>query len=83
MAGNFAKLYSSTRLQIIMAILADGQWHTTLNLAEMSAARGWRNQAVSATVKEIRDNGIAIACRRVKDADQPTWEYRLGNDDQR
>ncbi len=83
MAGNFAKLYSSTRLQIIMAILSDGQWHTTWDLAEKSAARGWRNQAVSATVKEIRDNGIAIACRRVKDADQPTWEYRLGNDDQR
>ena len=77
MAGNYAKLHNSKRLQIIMAILADGQWHTTWEIAEESAKRGWRNQAVASAISELRDNGIDISCQRVPGADTPTWEYQL------
>lgn len=78
MAGHCARIHNSKRLQIILAILSDCRWHTTLEISEESARRGWRNMAVSAAIKEVRDNDIPVACRRVGGAKVPTWEYRLG-----
>lgn len=67
---NHASLQYSARLQRVVAYLADGKEHSTLEIAQ-----GARVCAVSAAVSELRENGIAVTCRREKGV----YFYKLGN----
>lgn len=62
-----ANLATSPRLQRVAAFLADGQWHTTLEIV-----MGASVCAVNSCVAELRANGIPVTCRREGDV----WLYR-------
>lgn len=64
-----ARLEKSERLQRVAALLADGQWHSTLDIVIGAGVC-----AVNSCVAELRANGYAIACRRVG---KERYEYRL------
>jgi hypothetical protein len=64
---NYAPL-SSPRLQRVLRLLADGEWHSTMTIIQEANVC-----AVSAVVSELRANGVAIECaQRGK-----VWVYRL------
>lgn len=67
---NHASLQHSERLKRVLAYLSDCKEHSTLEIAQ-----GARVCAVSAAVSELRENGIAVACRREKGV----YFYKLGN----
>ena len=66
---NHASLAQSPRLQRVLAYLSDCKEHSTLEIAQ-----GARVCAVSAAISELRENGIAVACRRQKGV----YFYNLG-----
>lgn len=63
-----ARLATSPRLQRVLALLQDGQRHTTRDIVRRA-----RVCAVNSCVAELRDNGFRIACHREKN----TWRYWL------
>lgn len=67
---NHAILQHSDRLKRVLAYLSDCKEHSTLEIAQ-----GARVCAVSAAVSELRENGIAVTCRR----DKGVYFYKLGN----
>ncbi|MEW6427302.1 MAG: hypothetical protein AB1568_04625 [Thermodesulfobacteriota bacterium] len=66
---NAASISNSERLQRVAQVLADGREHSTMDIV-----RGANVCAVNSIVAELRDNGIAVACRR----QGGVWLYRLG-----
>lgn len=64
-----AQLANSPRLQRVLKVLADGGWHSTLDLVIGAGVC-----AVNSCISELRANGIGIACRRVG---RERFEYRL------
>ena len=63
----YAKLETSPRLQRVAALLAGGQWHTTMGIVH-----GAQVMAVNSAIAELRANGLAIECKREGDI----WSYR-------
>lgn len=66
---HYARLKHSPRQQRVLAVLADGQEHSTMALIERAHVC-----AVNSIVAELRANGIPVRCRRAKNV----WHYRLG-----
>lgn len=64
-----AKLEKSERLQLVLSLLEDGRWHSTLDIVIGAGVC-----AVNSCVAELRANGLRIACRRVG---RDRFEYRL------
>ena len=65
---HFADISSSTRLQRILKVLQKGGKFTTRDLIRKSG-----QCAINSIVSEIRANGIAVECERVKNR----WYYWL------
>lgn len=65
---NYAKLDNSPRLQRVAALLADGQWRTTMEIIV-----GANVCAVNSAIAELRANGLAVESKRAGDV----WSYRL------
>lgn len=55
---HYARVENSERLQRIVALLSDGEWHTTLDIIINAGVC-----AVSAAISEIRRNGYTVECR--------------------
>ena len=64
-----ARLDKSERLKRVLALLEDGRWHSTLDIVIGAGVC-----AVNSCIAELRENGFAIACRRVG---KDRFEYRL------
>ncbi len=64
-----ARIDQSARLQRVAAVLADGKWHSTLDILIGAGVC-----AVNSCVSELRANGLTIECRRVG---RERFEYRL------
>lgn len=64
-----AQIDRSARLQRVAAVLADGHWHSTLDILIGAGVF-----AVNSCVSELRANGLTIECRRVG---RERFEYRL------
>jgi biotin operon repressor len=64
-----AQIDRSARLQRVAAVLADGHWHSTLDILIGAGVC-----AVNSCVSELRANGLTIECRRVG---RERFEYRL------
>ena len=69
MPMHHARLKNSPRQQRVLAVLADGQEHSTMDLIRRADVC-----AVNSIVAELRANGIPVRCRRQKNI----WHYRLG-----
>ena len=69
-----AALATSPRLQRLLAVLADGRQHSSLELVLEA-----RVCAISAAVSELRMNGAVIDVERFErgGGDGPVWLYRL------
>lgn len=65
---HYARLDNSPRLQRVAALLANGQWHTTMEIIV-----GANVCAVNSAIAELRANGLAIESKRAGDV----WSYRL------
>lgn len=67
-----AKIESSERLQRVLDVLQDRQWHSTLEIMQRTFLC-----AVGSAVSELRANGISVECRCVG---QGRYEYRLNDE---
>jgi hypothetical protein len=69
-----ARLDSSPRLKKLLAVLSDGQWHSTADLSHRC-----HNYAVGTSISELRANGKRIESKMVRaDISKERWfEYRL------
>lgn len=65
-----ARFASSPRLQRVLAVLADGQEHSTREIMEQAQVC-----AVNSIIGELRDNGFPIPKARPQ---KRVWFYRLG-----
>lgn len=63
-----ARLETSPRLQRVARLLAGGREYTTAEIVRFANVC-----AVNSAIAELRENGLAIACRRQGDL----WFYRL------
>lgn len=63
-----ARLENSARLRRVADLLADGREYSTLDIIIGAGVC-----AVNSCIAELRDNGLAIACRR----EGNIWLYRL------
>ena len=68
MTMNAATLENSDRLRRVLAVLADGNERTTLDIIAYA-----RVCAVNSCIAELRANGLDISCRRQGDL----WYYQL------
>ena len=64
---HYATIENSDRLRRVLAVLADGQERSTLDIIAYA-----RVCAVNSCVAELRQNGFDIRCRR----EGGTWFYR-------
>ncbi len=64
-----ARIESSERLQKVLDVLFDRQWHSTLDIMQRTYLC-----AVGSAVSELRANGISVECRC---AGHGKYEYRL------
>jgi len=67
-----ARLDSSERLQRVLDVLLDRQWHSTLDIMQRTYLC-----AVGSAISELRANGLTIECRCVGHG---RYEYRLIDD---
>lgn len=75
MSIHAAKIENSPRLQRLLAVLNDGQWHSTKELTLKSD-----NYAVSTSIQELKApiNGLNIESNKIKTPNgEDYWEYRL------
>lgn len=56
-----ARLIASPRLQAVLAVLSDGEEHSTLEIIHEAGVC-----AVNSCIAELRTNGYHIACRQRK-----------------
>ncbi len=68
----FSNLETSERLQRVLGVLLDGEWHSTLEIMLKADA-----MAVNTCISELRFNGFDIECRQVG---HNRFEYRLNMD---
>lgn len=72
-----ARLEASIRLQRVLAVLEDGEEHSTLDIVREACVC-----AVNSCIAELRANGAAIDCRQARNADGGRiWLYRLKIDE--
>jgi hypothetical protein len=64
-----ARLDSSERLQRVLDVLLDRQWHSTLDIMQRTYLC-----AVGSAISELRANGVNVECRC---AGHGKYEYRL------
>ena len=64
-----ARIESSDRLQKVLDVLQDRQWHSSLDIMLKTSL-----VAVGSAISELRANGIEIECRCVG---KGRYEYRL------
>ncbi|MCP5136068.1 MAG: hypothetical protein H6981_04645 [Gammaproteobacteria bacterium] len=71
-----AQIMNSKRLQRTARALADGQWHTTWEIASTT-----RSVAVSTDISELRRNGLVVESRTAGTSEDGgrVYEYRLTN----
>ncbi|MCP5230696.1 MAG: hypothetical protein H6948_01145 [Zoogloeaceae bacterium] len=71
-----AQIMNSKRLQRTARALADGQWHTTWEIASVT-----RSVAVSTDISELRRNGLVVESRAkgMSEDGGRIFEYRLKN----
>ena len=64
----------SPRLQRLLRVLLDGQWHSTRDLSLRCEC-----YSVGASIQELRDerNGYIIEARHTAHGGHQRWEYRL------
>jgi hypothetical protein len=67
-----AQLQSSERLQKVLDVLQDRQWHGTFKIMMETSLC-----AVGSAISELRANGLEIECRC---AGKGRYEYRLVSD---
>lgn len=68
-----AQLAASPRLQAVLAALADGAEHSTLDLVHEAGVC-----AVNSIIAELRANGFTIHCRQARGpGGGRIWLYRL------
>lgn len=68
-----ARISASPRLQRVLALLADGRWHTTRTIVRRAHV-----MAVNACVAELRHHGAVIECRQERMPDgQRRFFYRM------
>lgn len=65
-----ARLKTSHRLQRVLAVLADGQEHSTRDIVYEADVC-----AVNSIIAELRANGVGIRCRRHS---RNVFMYRIG-----
>lgn len=66
---HYAKIENSDRLRRVLAVLSDGQPHSTLEIIAYA-----RVCAVNSCIAELRMNGFRIECRQVG---RERFEYTL------
>ena len=66
---NHASLKDSKRLRRVLSLLSDCEEHSTREIIECAHVC-----SVNSIVAELRENGIAVSCRREKGI----FYYRLG-----
>lgn len=64
-----ASIETSERLQKVLDVLQDRQWHSTLEIMQRTFLC-----AVGSAISELRANGISVECRC---AGHGKYEYRL------
>jgi len=69
-----ANIKTSKRLQDVLAMLEDGQWHTSLELSGKLI-----NVAIGTSISELRHNGYGVEsnCRGKNENGRTVWQYRL------
>lgn len=72
MGRHAARIESSDRLQKVLDVLMDRQWHGTLDIMTRTSLC-----AVGSAISELRANGIRVECRC---ADKGRYEYRLDSE---
>lgn len=71
--NHHAKIENSPRLQRVLAVLEDGAWHSTLDVAKEAGT-----VAPAASIAELRSNGIEVEVRTVNDGNgKRIWQYRV------
>lgn len=65
-----AKLKTSQRLQRVLAVLSDGQEHSTRDIVYEADVC-----AVNSIIAELRANGVGITCKRQS---RNVFTYRIG-----
>jgi hypothetical protein len=53
----------SPRLRVLLDILSDGQWHSSLYLENALRLRGEKTVAIGSCVADLRKSGKRICCR--------------------
>lgn len=66
---HYARFEKSRRLQRLLELLLDGQWHSTLEIIHSANIC-----AVNSAACELRENGFAVTCDQKRPA-----RYRLDN----
>jgi len=66
---HYAKIENSDRLRRVLAVLSDGQPHSTMEIVRAAEVC-----AVNSAIAELRMNGIRIECRQVG---RERFEYTL------
>jgi len=65
---NYAQLENSTRLQKVVRVLKDKNWHSTMDIIKRAEVC-----AVNSIITELRLNGFDIKCKR----EANKWLYQL------
>lgn len=69
------RFQNSWRLQAVVSLLSDGNWHSSSDLSMTNA--GYPLKGIRTIVCELMVNGISVTARRIGRSRQ--WEYRLGS----
>jgi hypothetical protein len=65
---NYANIEKSVRLQKVIKVLKDKNWHSTMDIIKRAEVC-----AVNSIITELRLNGFDIKCKR----DANKWLYQL------
>jgi len=65
---NYANIEKSLRLQKVITVLKDKNWHSTMDIIKRAEVC-----AVNSIITELRLNGFDIKCKR----DANKWLYQL------
>lgn len=68
-----ARIKTSVRLQKVLAILSDKEWHSTYDIMQITQLC-----AVGSAISELRANGFIVDCRLGKEIDgDKYYEYQI------
>ena len=72
MTMHAARIESSPRLRRVLAVLEDGRWHTTREIAREADVC-----AVNSCIAELRENGLDVECRQERRIFHYRWAFAL------